>query len=124
MASITAVWTGIPDAGARDGVVVQWGPLHNGDIGVPVDELSNVASFADRTVQVEGTFGAGGNCAITGSIDGINYEVLHDPSMVALNITTPKILAILEATRKINPQVTAGDGTTSLTVSVFMRKLR
>jgi hypothetical protein len=124
MANIQPKWVGIPDAGARDGVVVTWGPMANGDIGVAVDDQSNVSGHADRTVQAEGVFGAGGNVAITGSIDGVNYEVLNDPSSTPLNITSPKIRSILEAPRSIRPQVTAGDGTTSVTVSIFMRKLR
>lgn len=124
MAIIQPKWTGVPDADAREGMVIVWGPMANGDVGAPIDEGSNMAGHADRSVQVEGAFGAGGNVAIVGSNDGVNYELLNDPSSTPLNFSSPKIRGILECVRRIGPQVTAGDGTTAVTVSIFMRKLK
>lgn len=114
----------MPDAGASAGWIVQWANMANGDVGVAINEISNMVTHADRSVQVEGTFGVGGTVAIEGSNDGTNFEVLNDPSSTALNITSAKIKGILEAARQIRPHVTAGDGTTSLTVTMLMRKLR
>lgn len=124
MAIIQPTFTGVPDQDAREGWLIQWGPMADGDVGAAISEQSQVAGHADRSVQVEGTFGAGGNVATEGSNDNQNFEVLNDPSLTPLNFTSPKIRAILETVRQIRPHVTAGDGTTSVTVSIFMRKLR
>lgn len=77
--------------------------------------------YADRSVQVHGTFGAGGAVTIEGSNDGQHWAPLADPQGNPLVITTPKIEAILECVRFVRP-VAAGDGTTNLTVLVFGRK--
>lgn len=106
---------------ATEGVdVLSWSGLLNTDDGNPV-ELPN---YADRSIQVTGTFGAGGTVAIEGSIDGTNYVVLTDPQGNDLNITSSskRIEAIAEMTRYIRPRVTAGDGTTSLVVWLLARK--
>jgi hypothetical protein len=50
--------------------------------------------------------------------------VLTDPQGNDLNITTAKIEAISEATRFVRPVVTAGDGTTSLTVFLMFKRAR
>jgi hypothetical protein len=114
-------WTPI---GNNDGYLIQWGPLQQGDTAVPITEVSNVSGFADRSVQVEGTFGSGGQVAFAGSNDGVNFEVLNDPSGTPLLFTAARIRAVLEATRQIMPILSGGDGTTALTVSLFARKLR
>ncbi len=97
---------------------VQWAQIPNGSTGVPVDLIE----YTDRSVQVEGTFGTGGSVAIEGSNDGINWEQLRDPSSTLLAITTAGLHGILEMTWQIRPHVTAGDGTTSLTVTLFVRR--
>lgn len=94
----------------------QWTGLLNGDDGAPVD----LNDYTDRSVQVQGTIGVGGNCRIEGSNDGTNYVVLTDPQGTALNITAAGVIEqVLEVTRYIRPRITAGDGTTSLTVTIF-----
>ncbi len=95
-----------------------WANMANADVGDPVE----MPGSADRSVQVTGTFGAGGNLRILGSNDGVNYSVLTDPQGNALDFTSSKIEAVIELTRFIKPQVTAGDGTTSLTVSLLVKK--
>ena len=115
------VWTPI---GNNEGYVVQWGPMLQGDTATAVTEGSYITGFADRSVQVEGTFGAAGNINIVGSNDAANFEILNDPSSTPLQFTSAKIKGILEAVRQIKPMVTGGDGTTSLTVSILFRKLR
>lgn len=105
----------------RDRVlIVTWSPLtHTGsDQGAPLE----MPGFADRSVQVSGTFGSGGSVRIEGSNDGTNYAVLTDPQGNALDITAAKIEAIMELTRYIRPRVTAGDGSTSLTVSMLIKR--
>lgn len=92
--------------------------LANGDTGAPVE----MPAFADRSIQVVGTFGSGGNLRIQGSNDGTNYATLTDPQGNDLNITAAKIEQVTEVVRYIRPNVTAGDGTTNLTVILLVRR--
>ncbi len=98
-------------------IVPTWAGMQTGDVGLRIE----LANFADRSVQVTGTFGAGGSVRIEGSLDGTNYAALTDPQGNALDITAPKIEAITELVRWIRPAVTAGDGTTSLTVTMLLK---
>lgn len=97
--------------------IVTWPLMQNGDDGKPIE----LANFADRSVQVEGTFGSGGTVRIEGSIDGTSYRVLTDPQGNDLDITTGKIEAITELVRYIRPRIVGGDGTTSLTITMIFK---
>jgi hypothetical protein len=97
---------------------VSWTPLLNGDSGVPFP----MPGWADRSVQVAGTFGAGGTCLIEGTNDGTNYVTLADPQGVALSITAAGLKEISQIVKLIRPRVSAGDGTTSITVTLLARK--
>jgi hypothetical protein len=97
---------------------VTWGPMANGDVGAPVD----LVEYTDRSVQVEGTFGTGGNAEIQGSNDLSNFRPLRDPSSTLLDLTAAGIHGILEFTGQIRPKITAGDDTTSLTVTLVLRR--
>ena len=97
---------------------VQWAGLANSNLGAPVD----LVEFTDRSVQVEGTFGSGGTVAIQGSNDGTNFETLRDPSSTSLSLQAAGLHGILEMTGLIRPNVTAGDTSTALTVTMFMRR--
>ena len=107
----------VPDSLHHTCVIATWANMQNGDDGQPIE----LANFADRSVQVFGTLGAGGNVRIEGSIDGTNYAPLTDPQGNALDINTAKIEAIIELVRWIRPVVTAGDGSTSLTVTMLLK---
>lgn len=107
----------VPDSLHHTCVIATWPDLANGDDGSPIE----LANFADRSVQVVGTFGAGGSVRIEGSLDGTNYAPLTDLQGNDLNITAAKIEAITEVVRWIRPRVTAGDGTTSLTVTMLLK---
>ena len=107
----------VPDSLHHTCVIATWANMQNGDDGQPIE----LANFADRSVQVFGTFGAGGNVRIEGSIDGTNYAPLTDPQGNALDINTAKIEAIIELVRWIRPVVTAGDGSTSLTITMLLK---
>lgn len=98
--------------------LVTWTGLLNGDDGAPAQWVD----FADRCFQVAGTFGASGSCTIQGSNDGANWSALSDPQGSALTFTSQKIEQALELPRYVRPIVTAGDGTTNLTVTLVMRK--
>lgn len=110
-------------AGGIDAIVVTWGLLANGDTGKPVQ----LPAAADRSIQAEGTFGAGGSVACEGSnnstvgTDG-NFRALSNPAGTTIAITTAGIQQVTEATAWVRPNVTAGDGTTSLTVTMCMRR--
>jgi len=93
------------------------------DRGAPIPE--RFMDYADRSVQVFGTFGAGGNLRIEGSNDdGTTYAVLSDPQGNALNISAAKVESITEVTLMTRPFVSAGDGTTDLDVVIVCRRQR
>lgn len=97
-----------------------WGPMANGDVGAPVEW----GLYADRSVQVIGTFGAGGTVTIEGSNDDANFVPLSDARGNALTVNTARLEQVEDCSKGIRPNVTAGDGTTSLTVVLFARKVR
>jgi len=93
--------------------------MANGDVGVPI----KWPDYADRSVQVKGTFGVGGNLRFEGSNDGgTTYDAATDPQGNDINLTAANIEAVSEVHELQRPQVTAGDGTTSLTVVVVARR--
>lgn len=116
----TRNYTVIPlDAGAnnRGAYMVRWDGLLNGDDGQALD----LAAYPDRSIQVLGTPGAGGNLRCEGSLlpapaVAADWGTLTDPQGNALDITAAKIEAVSEATRWFRPRATAGDGTTNFSV--------
>lgn len=110
--------------------VITWANMANGDIGLPYA----LPEWADRNVQVAGTPGAGGNARIEGSNEGnpaaqpqslpTDYATLNDASGTALNFTAAGLKEISECPLWIRPNITAGDGTTSLTVILVVRRTR
>lgn len=105
---------------ADDVIRVTWGPLANGDTGGPI----SYPNWPDRSVQVTGIFGASGNVRIEGCLEATptNYATLTDPQGNALDVTAAKIEAVTEVTAHIRPNVTNGDGTTALTVTLLLRR--
>jgi hypothetical protein len=99
-------------------IVATWPNLANGDDG----ETIKFSQYADKSAQVFGTFGAGGSLRIEGSNDGENWAVLTDPQGNDLVFTSAKIEMVTEATLHVRPKVTAGDGTTALTVVLLMKE--
>lgn len=106
----------IPDEWIR----ATWEGMDSNDTG----EAIVYPNYADRTVQVSGTFGTGGNVVIEGTIDGTNYVTLADVSGATLSFSSAGLKTIVDVPWKIRPRVTAGDGTTSITVSLAMRRNR
>jgi len=117
MATRTPTRTPVPGYG-EDSVVIQWSGLLNGDDGSPIE----MPGSADRSIQVSGTFGAGGTIILEGSNDGTNYVTLADPQGTAISKTAAAIEAVLELTRYIRPRVTAGDGTTNLVATLLVKR--
>lgn len=97
--------------------MLAWSALQSGDTGAPAPWTE----YADRCVQVAGTFGVGGSATIQGSNDAVNWVTLSDPQGNALVFTSPKIEQALELPAYVRPLV-AGDGSTSLDISICMRK--
>jgi hypothetical protein len=115
MATRNATVTDISPTGKSK--LVTWTGLLNTDDGAPADWVD----YSDRCFQVTGTFGAGGSVTIQGSNDGTNWAALADPQGNALTFTSQRIEQALELPRFVRPLVTAGDGTTSLTVTLCMK---
>ena len=93
-----------------------WSGLLNGDDG----SAESTSRLSDKTVQVNGTFGAGGSVTIQGSNDGINWFTLTEADGTTPATYTAAALAqLLENPLYVRPLVTAGDGTTSLTVTLL-----
>ena len=91
--------------------------------GTDVTSSIPFTQWADRSVQVFGTFGAAGNLRVEGSNDGgTTWATLTDPQGNALDFTSAKIEAITEICELVRARVTAGDGTTSLTVAFLLRR--
>lgn len=97
-------------------VTITWSGLLNGDDGAPVSVLGR---YADKTVQVTGTPGAGLSVAIEGSnIIPESWGAMNDPQGVVLAIGDAAPVVIAESPRSIRPNVTAGDGTTNVVVTI------
>jgi len=79
--------------------------------------------WADNTIQVFGTFGAGGTILVEGSNDGTNWATLTDSNGTALSLTAASVKTINERPRYLRPRVSAGDGTTSLTAVMLARRI-
>jgi hypothetical protein len=96
----------------------KWLDIPNGNQGNAIA----MGNYQDRTVQVVGTFGAGGSVTIQGSNDGgTTWAALSDPLGNALTFTAAGMKAITELPYEIRPSVTAGDGTTAIDVWLHMR---
>lgn len=93
-------------------VVATWA-LANGDTGVPV----GYGGYVERSVQVSGTFGAGGSVQMEVSNDGVNYTIGGGIVAAALGPQPVSFPALY-----MRPHCTAGDGTTALVVTLFMAK--
>ena len=108
-----------PINGNSDFMLVTWNGLALNDTGLPFV----LSQYADRSVQVVGTFGVGGIVVIEGSNDNSNYATLNDPQGNPISFTlTNKIETISEIVVAIRPKVTAGDGTTAVNISMLVRK--
>jgi len=102
--------------------IVTWGPMANGDTGQPYE---NGARLSDKCVQIFGTAGTGGVITMQGSNDP---RVITAPSSaIWFTLTDPSANTIvgaalgeqiIENPRYIRPNVTAGDGSTSLTAII------
>jgi len=106
--------------GTNDFLVVSWLDVTTAD----TCEAYELPTFADKTVHVTGTPGVGGTVILEGSNLLVSYDPLHDPQGNNLTFTASGIEMLTENPKSIRPRVTAGDGTTSLTISIACRGAR
>lgn len=116
---------GKPDDISRDGSALKFSwtganRLANTDTTEPIP----FSEFADRSVQVQGTFGAGGTIVWEGSNDdGVTYQTMNDLSGGnAWSKTAAGIDGVAEVCQLARARVSAGDGTTLLEVHVVVRR--
>lgn len=99
-----------------------WAGMANADTGSPVPCTD--ASGPWLATLLSGTLGAGGNVRWEGSVDGgTTWFTLNDDAGAPLNMTalnTNKL--VKERPTMVRPNVTAGDGTTSLTAVLVLRR--
>lgn len=110
-----------PNALRGESRLLSW-TLANGEAG----DSAQFTEFADKCVQFAGTFGAGGTVILEGSNDATpsTWSPLTDPQANAISKTAAAIEQILETPMWIRPRVTAGDGTTAITVKLVVRRGR
>ncbi len=102
-------------------VTIRWSGLLNTDYGEPV----RVARYPDKTVQVHGTFGTTAVVAMEGSnLDEPTTAVTDwgdcgDQVGAVLSIGELEPVVIAESPLWIRPIVSAGDGTTLLSVTII-----
>lgn len=98
-----------------------WSNIPNGNDG----SLLDASDLPDKTVTVTGTFGVGGTVVIEGGISG-TYHTLNDSRGEgnALSFTSADTRAVTENPQYLRPRVTAGDGDTSLTVTIISQSAR
>lgn len=101
-----------------DNKIYTWTPMTLGDQGDGVGSTGT----GDRTVQVTGTFGAGTSVAIEGTLDGVNFATLRDPTGSLLTFSSPGLKAVLENVIQLRPHIVAGDGTEAITVMMAVRR--
>jgi hypothetical protein len=99
-------------------ISVSWTGLLNTDTGSGFD----AEDMADRTVQVFGTFSTGGAMTFQGSNDGTNWFTLTDTVGAAIVLTAAGGKVVAEAPRFVRPNITAGDGSTNLSVLMVARR--
>lgn len=98
-------------------------------LAMPADSDGAVtagAQFAgqhsDKSVQVSGVFG-GASVVLQGTNDGANWFSLTDAQGNALTFTAAGLKLVAEATWKVRPVVTGGDGTTAVDVHLLMKEV-
>ena len=123
MAVVQAVNVKTPHDGPVE--MWEWADMANGDTGTFVI----LPRHGDKSVHAYGTFGAGGTVTFRGSNETpateANASIVHSPSETNLTLTATAgagLKQVLEAPYSVSPKVTAGDGTTSLTVLLCVRR--
>jgi hypothetical protein len=111
-----------PSAAAMpaNGILWTWSLLANGDTGAPVA----IGDYADLCAQFDGAFGTGGTIKLQGSNDGATWYDLTDVQAATISKTSAGLEQVAECPLWVRPNVTAGDGSTSLNCRLFGRRGR
>lgn len=80
------------------------------------------AAWTDKSIHFTGTFGAGGTVKLQGSNNGSDWQDLGDPQGTAISKSAAALEQITEITRYVRPFVSAGDGSTSITATLIVRR--
>jgi hypothetical protein len=81
------------------------------------------AEFADRTIQLVGTFGAAATVVWEGSNNGVDFATLTDPQGNSISKTSAGIETIMEITEWARPRLASGgDGSTDIDVILLCRR--
>lgn len=112
-------WLVEKEAGGRLMAVVT---LLNGEESNDLD----LYNYPEKTFEVSGTFGVGGTINIRGknvtSATVTDYLALHradDPTASLTALQTAILATVIEDPKLMKADVSAGDGTTSLTVTLI-----
>lgn len=117
MATITPLITYSPN-GHRQLVIVTWAGMASGDVGAPVE----LPGWADRSVQIEATFGDG-----TITLQGCNQETpaswhpLTDPQGNDIAKTAADLEQVTEITRHVRPSFSGTTGSAGAVTFVARR---
>ena len=102
-------------------VVVRWPNMVNGATGQPFTLPGNYPMPLAMSVQLTGTLGAGGNMQFQGSnLITPTWVALKDLDGVQLDMAALGLKGVREMAYQFRPTITAGDGTTSLSVSLTL----
>jgi hypothetical protein len=96
----------VTDVGGKDGSV-KLAVYDNLDELDTTPAAVQLPEWADRSVQIVGTFN-GGTVVVEGSNDGVTWATLNDPQGNPLSFTTSKVEQILEVVLYTRPRVSAG----------------
>lgn len=126
MASVTPTITRV-ESFKDDCHVITWSSMAVNDHG----EAIKMPGSSDKSVQILGTLSVGGTAQIQGSnvvspsetFASTDFVVLTDPQGNDLNINSLKVEMVTENTLFIRPKITGGDGSTSITVSLLVRRV-
>lgn len=106
---------GLLPARQPGGVFVTWPGIANGGAGQPLQLGAwNRAYFA-----ASGTFGSGGSVQVEGSNDGATWTKLSPAALTGAGLFAA--LGAVEMPLYVRPHVTAGDGTTAITVTAWLK---
>ena len=106
----------ILNLGDQDGSILSFAWTLNGtDDGAPMEW----AQWADRSVQMSGTWGAG-TVVWEGSNDGVTYFTLTDVQAAAISKTSDALEQVVEVTRFARPR--ASVSVTAVVVTALVRR--
>ena len=101
-----------------DELEAYWPNLAKNDVGQWLD----VSQFSDKTIQITGTLGTGGEITVEGSLDGgTTAFTLTQADTTAFVLNALGGAAVLEAVPLIRVNATNGDGTTYLSCYIFAK---